>query len=214
LKKLKQTKISKSKLINSQKIIRRRNLISIFFFNYIRDKLILYFEETLRDYNILIKYFHKLIYGKEEIQEGDTHCFMSNSFSSGVGGYQSGSESSSLASSTNNMHQYNSILANLKNELSLGLSKVTNNNLTYPPRGSVYSLEFNETLTPLTSPCGSTNSSLATPVGDNLAPFFCGGEPYIKKELTESTSNLWSCKKNRKIKKQNKNVNILEFYFY
>jgi hypothetical protein len=180
---------------------------------FVRDQLILSYEETLRDYNILINYFHKLIYGKEETQEGDTQSFMSNSFSSGVGGYQPGSESSSLASSTNNMQQYNSVLSNLKNELSLGLSRVTNNNLTFPPRGNMYSLEFNETLSPLASPCGSTNSSLTTPIGDNQAPFFCGnGEPYIKKKLTESTNSLSVGKKNRKTKKQNKNV-IFSFNF-
>jgi len=105
------------------------------------------------------------------------------------------------------MQQY-SVLANLKKELSLGLSKVTNNNLTYPPRGNMYNMEFNETLSPLASPCGSTNSSLTTPVGDQ-APFFCGsGEPYIKKKLTESTNNLTLSKKNRKAKKHNKNAKI------
>lgn len=175
-----------------------------------KDNLIISMEENLRDYTKLINYFHKLIYGNEELQQDNENklsssqsSFVSNSFGSGVGGYQSSSESSSLASSKNSL-QFNqsNILDNLKSQLTLGLSKSTASSCSSNIPG-LYSC--NE-LTPLPSPALSTTSSLNTPSAhDDHPPFFCANGSYVmKKKIPESNQN----RKNKKGKKQNKNAKI------
>lgn len=173
-----------------------------------KDNLIISMEENVRDYTKLINYFHKLIHGKEADSTDNENklsssqsSFISSSFGSGVGGYQSSSESSSLASSNNSL-QLNSnksnILDNLKNQLSLGLSKSAS-------ASASQGLYVCNELTPLPSPALSTTSSLNTPnsVNDEHPPFFCANGSFImKKKITESNQN----RKNKKGKKQNKNV--------
>lgn len=171
-----------------------------------KDNLLISMEEDMRDYTKLINYFHKLLYGKEaDITDNENKLsssqssFTSSSFGSGVGGYQSCSESSSLASSKNSQQfDQSNTLDNLKNQLiPLNLSNSVSSKST----------EFyvcNE-LTPLPSPALSTTSSLNTPnsANDDHPPFFCANGSYVmKKKINESNQN----RKNKKGKKQNKNV--------
>lgn len=173
-----------------------------------KDNLLISMEEDMRDYTKLINYFHKLLYGKEaDITDNENKLsssqssFTSSSFGSGVGGYQSCSESSSLASSKNSQQfDQSNTLDNLKNQLiPLNLSSSASSKST-----GFY--VCNE-LTPLPSPALSTTSSLNTPnsANDDHPPFFCANGSYVmKKKINESNQN----RKNKKGKKQNKNAKI------
>lgn len=210
--------LSREQIVKQQQI-KRLTLDQLKHDKQKKDHLVIYMEETLRDYNKLITYFHKLIYGKDENHEIDnklnaSQSFMSSSFSSGSGGYQPSSESSSLASSTSSeqFNQFN-FSANLKNQLTLGLSKLSlssnsSNNLRTPTPTGNYSIKCNELMTPLPSPCFSTTSSLNTPCNDDHPPFFCGNGSYLmKKKNNEPTSSVPN-RKNRKGTKKNKNSKI------
>ena len=175
---------------------------------FIRDQLLLSMEDSIRDYNKLINYFHKLVHGKEESPDTDAKSpnpksFVSSSFETGCDGYQSSSESSSLASSTASVqiNQINAI-ADLKNQLSLGLNKSSKDKNTLSVDGSRYKKSIICNELSLHSPTLSTTSSLNTPSLDE-PPFFCGSGSYVIKPKIPEIS--YPSKKNRKSKK-NKNV--------
>lgn len=201
--------LSREQVIKQQQL-KRQNLEKLKFDKqFKKDHLIISYEDDLRDQNKLINYFHKLIYGKEETPDNDHksetgQTFVSNSFASGGGGYQSSSESSSLASSTNSVQfNHSNVLNDLKNQLTLGLSKVTLN------QSGNNNKNANELLTPLPSPCLSTNSSLNTPCNDDHPPFFCANGSYMMKKKINESNPSTQHKKNRKLKKnQQKNSKI------
>lgn len=161
-------------------------------------------EDAVRDYSKLINYFHKLVHGKDESPDMDLKSlhpksFVSSSFETGCDGYQSSSESSSLASSTASVqiNQINAI-ADLKNQLLLGLNKSSRDKsmLLVDAKRCRKSIICNELS--LHSPTLSATSSSNTPSLDE-PPYFCAGGSYVIKPKINETNN--PSKKNRKQKK-------------